>query len=198
VTIAYYLSHPQVQVDPAVPVPEWHLSDAGRERLATLAGAGWLASVRRIVSSEERKAIETAEVLAPMTDGAQVEILSGFHENDRSATGFLPPAEFEAMADAFFAAPDRSVRGWEPAADAQARIVGVVDAALADGDAPVLFVGHGGVGTLLKCHVKGEAIARSADQAAEGGHPGGGNVHAFSIAERRHLFGWTALEQVAS
>lgn len=197
-TIAYYLSHPQVQVDPAVPVPQWHLSDAGRARLTTLSGAGWLASVRRIVSSDERKAIETAEALAPMTDDARVEILSGFHENDRSATGFLPPAEFDATADAFFATPEASVRGWERAVDAQTRIVGAVDAALAGGDAPVLFVGHGGVGTLLKCHVKGEPIARAADQAAEGGHPGGGNVHAFSIAERRHLFGWTALEQVPS
>jgi len=197
-TIAYYLSHPQVQIDPAVPVPEWGLSDAGRARLATLAGAGWLGTVRRIVSSDERKAIETAEALMPMTDGARVEILPGFHENDRSATGFLPPAEFEVTADAFFAAPEQSVRGWERAADAQARIVGAVDAVLADGDTPVLFVGHGGVGTLLKCHVKGEPIARTADQAAEGGHPGGGNVHAFSIAGRRHLFGWTALEQVAS
>ncbi len=197
-TVAYYLSHPQVQIDPAVPVPEWGLSDAGRARLATLAGAGWLGTVRRIVSSDERKAIETAEALMPMTDGARVEILPGFHENDRSATGFLPPAEFEATADAFFAAPEQSVRGWERAADAQARIVGAVDAALADGEAPVLFVGHGGVGTLLKCHLKGEPIARTADQAAEGGHPGGGNVHAISIAGRRHLFGWTALEQVAS
>jgi broad specificity phosphatase PhoE len=197
-TVAYYLSHPQVQIDPAVPVPEWGLSDAGRARLATLAGAGWLGTVRRIVSSDERKAIETAEALMPMTDGARVEILPGFHENDRSATGFLPPAEFEVTADAFFAAPEQSVRGWERAADAQARIVGAVDAALADGEAPVLFVGHGGVGTLLKCHLKGEPVARTADQAAEGGHPGGGNVHAFSIAGRRHLFGWTALEQVAS
>lgn len=197
-TVAYYLSHPQVQVDPAVPVPQWGLSDAGRMRLAALAGAGWLASVRRIVSSDERKAIETAEMLAPMTNGGRVDILTGFHENDRSATGFLPPAEFEATADAFFAAPEESVRGWERAVDAQARIVGAVDAALADGEGPVLFVGHGGVGTLLKSHMKGEPIARAADQAAEGGHPGGGNVHAFSIAERRHLFGWTALEQVAS
>ena len=30
-------------------------------------------------------------------------------ENDRSATGYLPKAEFEAMADAFFARPDESV-----------------------------------------------------------------------------------------
>jgi hypothetical protein len=33
------------------------------------------------------------------------------HENDRSATGFLPPPEFEAVADAFFVRPLESVRG---------------------------------------------------------------------------------------
>ena len=29
-------------------------------------------------------------------------------ENDRSATGYLPRAEFEAMADAFFSRPDKA------------------------------------------------------------------------------------------
>lgn len=36
-------------------------------------------------------------------------------ENDRSSTGFLPPEEFEVVADAFFAQPGVSVRGWETA-----------------------------------------------------------------------------------
>jgi hypothetical protein len=69
------------------------------------------------------------------------------HENDRSATGFLPPAEFEHVANAFFAQPEASIRGWERAIDAQTRIRREVDIVLAralEGD--VLFVGHGGVG----------------------------------------------------
>lgn len=53
------------------------------------------------------------------------------HENDRSATGFLPPSEFESVADEFFAKPEVRVRGWEPAIDAQARIRSEVDAVLA-------------------------------------------------------------------
>ena len=32
-------------------------------------------------------------------------ILADLGENDRSATGYLPKAEFEALADAFFSAP---------------------------------------------------------------------------------------------
>src|SRR5262249_27973892 len=37
-------------------------------------------------------------------------------ENDRLATGYLPRLEFEAAVDEFFARPQTSVRGWEPAA----------------------------------------------------------------------------------
>jgi len=196
-TIAWYLSHPQVAIDPAVPVPAWGLSDAGRARMEALGGRAWLASIRRIVSSDEAKAVETAGIAARLS-GAPVEVLPGFHENDRAATGFLPPAEFEATADRFFAEPAQSVRGWERALDAQARIVGMVQAVLADhpADQAILFVGHGGVGTLLKCHIKGDPIARAHDQAAEGGDAGGGNVHAFTLAERRHLLGWAAMETV--
>jgi hypothetical protein len=34
----FYISHPQVRVDPAVPVSDWGLSEVGRARLAALAG----------------------------------------------------------------------------------------------------------------------------------------------------------------
>ena len=50
------------------------------------------------------------------------------HENDRSATGFLEPSEFERVADEFFARPTVSIGGWERAIDAQKRIVGEVEA----------------------------------------------------------------------
>jgi hypothetical protein len=63
------------------------------------------------------------------------------HENDRSATCFLEPNEFEAVADQFFAQSLVSVRGWERAIDAQFRIVREVEAVLAIGlTGDVLFV----------------------------------------------------------
>ena len=62
--IVRYLTHPQVQIDPAVPVPQWGLSPVGRARTEALANASWLASTTQIVSSGERKAIETAEIIA--------------------------------------------------------------------------------------------------------------------------------------
>lgn len=191
-TIAFYVSHPQVRIDPAVPVPQWTLSDAGFLRLTALRETAWVRSLAAIHSSDETKARATAASLAAIS-GCAVTVHGDMGENDRSATGFLPPAEFEAVADAFFAAPHASVRGWERAIDAQQRIVAAV-ARVLDGpgdDGPICFCGHGAVGTLLYCHLAGEPISRKRDQPA-----GGGNVIAFEIATRRPLFHWTPLEEV--
>lgn len=190
-----YLSHPQVRVDPTVPVPRWGLSDKGRDRMRAVAGRPWLADIRRIVASDETKAIEAAEIVGSAV-GVTVEIGAGLHENDRSATGFLPPDEFEIVADAFFAEPERSVRGWERAVDAQTRIVAAVRRMLNEDDRATLFVGHGGVGTLLHCAIAGQPIDRSHDQGRCGADPGGGNVHAFSHDMVRTLYGWTPMEEL--
>ena len=52
------------------------------------------------------------------THTLSVEERPGIGENDRSATGFVPAEEFEALADTFFADPHTSIRGWERAIDA--------------------------------------------------------------------------------
>jgi broad specificity phosphatase PhoE len=186
-----YLTHPQVEIDPTIPVPQWSLSAVGRRRVAALAASGWLSGTTAILSSGERKAIETAEILATAL-GLTVEVREAMHENDRSATGFLPPEEFETVANAFFAKPDTSVRGWERAVDAQARIVREMEAVLAQpqrGD--VLVVGHGAVGTLLCCHYSKVPISRAHDQPA-----GGGNYFTFRRNDGRVLHSWRAMEVV--
>ena len=192
---ALYITHPQVRIDPAVPVPEWGLSDIGAERVREASRLPWAHALRRIVSSAETKAIETARILS-QTSGAAIDIIETMHENDRSATGFLPPPEFEKAADWFFAHPQESFHGWERAIDAQARIVDAVRAVLDRHDLqqPIAFVGHGGVGTLLKCHIEGRGISRSKDQP-----PGGGNLFRFSIADfslaaASPTCDWTAME----
>ena len=187
---ALYITHPQVRIDPSVPVPEWGLSDIGTARATLAATRPWASELGLIVSSGERKAIETAEILATAS-GAMVEIIEAMHENDRSATGFLAPPEFEKAADWFFAHPHESFKGWERAIDAQARIVSHVEAVLSrhKPQVPVAFVGHGGVGTLLKCHLEGKPIARQGDQP-----PGGGNLFCFDLAKRALSCDWTPME----
>jgi len=117
-TLVRYLTHPQVQIDPHVPVPSWRLSGVGAARVQALITAGWLAGTTLVVSSAEQKALETAEPLAAAL-GIPLEIREEMHENDRSATGFLAPVEFASVANEFFAYPNQSIRGWERAVDAQ-------------------------------------------------------------------------------
>lgn len=189
-TFGLYITHPQVKIDPQVPVRRWGLSDIGRARAIQAAQRPWTKSIGRIVSSDEVKAIESAQHLAGAA-GVTIEVAEHMHENDRSATGFLPPPEFEAAADWFFSHPDESFKGWERAADAQARIVSAVSRILADHDpaVPIAFVGHGGVGTLLKCHLLHQPIARTEDQPG-----GGGNLFCFSLADRAVTCDWTPIE----
>lgn len=190
-TVIYYLSHPEVTIDPAIPVPEWGLSARGRARVLAVRNAAWLRACRRIVTSAERKAVETAELIAAAS-GAEIVVRPAMHENDRSATGFLVPAEFEQVANEFFARPEESVRGWERASDAQARITAELEAVLADHDAatPLLLVGHGGVGTLLYCRHAGLAIDRRHDQ------PKGGSVFALDAQTLTPRFAWQPMEEV--
>lgn len=190
-----YLTHPQVLIDPAKPVPDWSLNVEGAARVAALAAAlGALSTTRRIISSAEVKALETARPLAEAL-GVPVEIRPEMHENDRSATGFLPPAEFEAVADQFFAHPGQSVRGWETADHAQARILREVNGCLSEGgQGDVLFVGHGGVGTLLFCALGGLPISRTYDQ----GPGGGGCWFAFDLTDRKPHQGWQMMETLSA
>ncbi len=188
-----YLTHPQVAIDPEVPVPDWGLSELGRTRAQMATALPWAGAIRHVISSAERKAIETANIFAESAR-LPVQTIETLHENDRSATGFLPPEEFEKVADQFFAEPDQSIRGWETARAAQERIVSAVRQCLAElpGAEPVLFTGHGGVGTLLKCHLTGAPISRIHDQ------PGGGGCwyrfdKADLMSQAANALSWEAL-----
>jgi len=186
-----YLTHPQVRIDPSVPVPQWSLSEVGSARVAAFARRRVLPGTTMIVTSAETKAVETAAPIASEL-GLETAVRPDMHEKDSSATGFLPPPEFETVADLFFAHPEKSIGGGERAVDAQARIVRETEATLAGhrgGD--IVFVGHGGVGTLLLCHLAGFPISRVHDQPA-----GGGNLFAHDLSTGKLLHGWVAMERV--
>lgn len=186
-----YISHANVVVDPSKPVPRWSLSDVGRERHVRFGQTPLIKTVTSVFSSDETKAIEAAEAMFP-EGSPSIEVRDGLHENDRSATGFLPPDKFQHMADQFFASPETSVRGWERAVDAQTRIVDAVMRILIEGepDDVVAVVGHGGVGTLLYCHVAGVGIDRSFDQPPNGG----GNVLIMDMNKTAKIKPWTPME----
>ncbi len=163
-----FISHPEVVVDPSAPVTQWRLSEQGQARAKAFALAIADRGVEVLCSSSEQKAIDTAAILGA-TLGVAVDAADDLGENDRSATGFLPPAEFERTADRFFARPDESVRGWETASDAQRRIVRAVRR-ISSGhpDRKIALVAHGAVGSLLLSDLLGVPISRDHDQPRQG------------------------------
>ena len=151
----------------------------------------WIRSVTSIFCSTEQKAIDGAAIIADQLSLSftQIEALG---ENDRSSTGFLKKDAFEAMAARFFNNPEESIAGWERAIDAQTRIVNAIKT-LTNADSTegnIAIVSHGGVGTLLLCHLSGVAIDRSMDQPGSGG----GNYFSFDRESFKLIHGWLPLE----
>jgi broad specificity phosphatase PhoE len=163
-----FISHPEVVVDPQTDVRQWRLSDIGLARMTAFVGRSDVDEVRSIWTSGETKAIEAANVLAQRLR-MPIRIDKELAENDRGATGYLPRDDFERLADAFFAEPERSVYGWERGIDAQRRIVRSVERIIrARGAGDVAVVSHGAVGSLLLCHYQKRPISRAADQPFQG------------------------------
>ena len=187
----YFITHPEVVIDPAVPVPRWPLSVQGLARMRLLLRQPWVTQITAVYCSAEQKAIDGASLLAAHLALPVYQVLE-LGENDRSATGYLPEAEFERVVDQFFAYPAVSIRGWEPAAVAQQRIGRAVTALLAQdaSSGSIAMVAHGGVGTLLLCALAEYPIARRYEQPGKGG----GNYYAFDAQSRVLRHGWRPID----
>jgi broad specificity phosphatase PhoE len=187
----YLITHPNVVISRDVPVPRWPLSELGKQRMRAGLKQPWVRDVTSIYCSTEQKALDGAEILAGHL-GIGFETVEALGENDRSATGFLPPEAFERVADQFFASAETSVRGWERAIDAQSRMVHAVER-IGNTDktsGAIAIVSHGAVGTLLYCHLAGEPIDRRRDQPPNGG----GNYYRFTVSPRAAHFWWRAFD----
>lgn len=186
-----FLTHPEVVIDPAIPVPAWPLSQLGRARMTRFAEM-LTGEVAAIWCSGERKARDGAEILSGRWR-APIEIDPALGENDRSATGYIGPPEFWEVVAQFFERPHESIRGWETARNAQTRIVAAIDRVLdkaPGGD--VVVVSHGGVGRLLMAHWQGVGIGDE----ARPGHPGGGCWFTLDRDPPALAGGWRTIEDL--
>ena len=63
-TIVHFITYPEVIIDPTLPVTNWQLLSAGARPMQLAVQRPWVASVRTVFCSEERRAIEAADILA--------------------------------------------------------------------------------------------------------------------------------------
>jgi len=186
----YFLTHPDVLIDPKIPVPLWSLSERGLQRMKKVLNESWIQDIDSIYCSTEKKAIDGAEIVADHL-ALHFEKIEKLGENDRSSTGFLNSDDFEETADLFFSNPDKSIRGWETATAAQKRITDCLTEILKKdskkGD--ILIIAHGGVGTLLLCSIKQSNISRKEDQPSTNG----GNYFLYNTDPRELIHGWKTI-----
>jgi broad specificity phosphatase PhoE len=185
-----FVTHPEVTIDPAVPVPEWSLSALGVKRMRLFCDHPFVRNITQIFSSGEKKARDGADMLSRHL-GLIHNVDPGLAENDRSATGYLPKAEFVEVAKMFFKYPCRSISGWERAIDAQRRMVTTVHNIVAGSPGQnIALISHGGVGTLLMCHLRHHPISLSLKPPA----PEGGCYFALDATTFRLIHDWLEFE----
>jgi uncharacterized protein YhfF/broad specificity phosphatase PhoE len=182
-----YITHPEVVIDPDIPVPQWPLSAVGAERMRLFSRNPALGGAKCVWCSTQTKAQLGARILGEALNLPVVE-LQELGENDRSSTGYVAPPRFWELVDVFFSRPDESVEGWENARHAQARTMQAIDHVIANSpEGDILIVGHGGVGRLALASLRGELIERSVEQ------QGQGNWFSFDRETRRLISSWQPL-----
>jgi broad specificity phosphatase PhoE len=190
--LVYFITHPDVVIDPEIPVPRWPLSERGRERMKKLLAKPWIKNLGSIYCSTEQKAIDGAAILAEHLS-LRYEMVKGLEEIDRSSTGYLPHAEHAATAAKFFADPERSIRGWETARNAQQRIIEAVEGLIEKdrGSKNIAIVSHGAVGVLYLCRLKQCPI--SAAEGSAGAN--GGSYYCFEVISKALVHGWQLIDE---
>ncbi|MDX1664249.1 MAG: histidine phosphatase family protein [Candidatus Promineifilaceae bacterium] len=115
-----FIRHSQSRPTPGQPASSWPLTSVGRERCQPL--ARWLSSHEplTIVSSEERKAMETAQLAASQL-GIPWSTASGLQEHDRTGEPYHSQEQFLALVERLFREPQATVFGRESGAQALAR-----------------------------------------------------------------------------
>ena len=143
-----FLRHAETLVSPDSPASEWHLTPSGQSKSHELAASGILGEIDAIVSSDEMKAIETAEPFARMF-GLEIERNPNFRELNRNASPFPNRAEYLSCVQEVLRTPSARPNGWECAADTLVRTKSGVQQIMSQhGSKRVLVVSHGLVLTL--------------------------------------------------
>lgn len=114
------VKHAKPLINPAVPAAEWGLSSEGRAKCLRLADRLRPYDPSVVISSDEPKARETAEITARRLN-LRVQVAPGLHEHDRRGVPFLSDDDFRAAVSKFFSNPSDLVMGRETAHQASER-----------------------------------------------------------------------------
>ncbi len=143
------VKHSLPVIDLNLPPNRWILSQEGRNRCTRLAQQ--LAPYRpeEVFSSDEPKALRTAQIIADIL-GIAYQTVNDLHEHERPKPGLLSAGEFEQQVNALFTYPEQIVFGAESASQAQKRFhLAVMSMISRYQGKTILIVAHGTVISLF-------------------------------------------------
>lgn len=156
-TYLILVKHSLPEIQESLPAREWILSEEGRLRARRLAERLIQYEPEIIVSSQEPKARETAEIIASSLK-VELQFADDLHEHDRSSTLYLSRNDFENSVREFFANPDKLVFGNETANEAYERFAQAVYSILeSHQNKTIAVVAHGTVISLFVSRLAGIA-----------------------------------------
>jgi broad specificity phosphatase PhoE len=151
------VKHSLPKVVASLPANEWNLSDDGRTRAGRLAEQLRSFEPDVIVSSEEPKAKETAEIVSRLLQ-LELQIVPNLYEHDRSNISYLSRDQFQTSVREFFQKPDQLVFGKETADQAHARFYRAVHSILNEHrNKTIVIVSHGTVISLFVSRLTGSS-----------------------------------------
>lgn len=154
-TTVYFITHPEVIPDPAIPISMWDYTDYGWARWEKILKKLWIKEIERLYSSPQVRAVKAAQQMADSL-GYNLRIREDLGPIIRPDKKFLPAEEFAAAKGQFYEFPGNSIVGWEKAIDAQKRIIVAVDTILQESQNinHIGVVSHEDMAILLLCHIK--------------------------------------------
>jgi broad specificity phosphatase PhoE len=151
------VKHSLPKIRENVPAREWRLSEEGRVRAERLAEELRRFQPDAIISSNEPKAKETAEIISRLHH-LKFHIAEDLHEHDRSNVSHLSQEQFRTSVREFFQKPDELVFGKETADQAHARFYRAVHSVLNEHEnKTIVVVSHGTVISLFVSRLTGSS-----------------------------------------
>jgi broad specificity phosphatase PhoE len=151
------VKHSLPQIEEDRPANTWKLSAEGQVRARRLAEHLERFEPEAIISSNEPKAKETADILAGHFQ-LNMQMIPDLHEQDRSNVPYLSERAFQASIREFFEKPDELVFGSETANQAYTRFYRAVHSILSEyQNKTVVIVTHGTVISLFVSRLTGSS-----------------------------------------
>lgn len=144
----HIIRHADVIIDAKAQADAWSLSPDAEGDVVGLLDCFDPSPLRRVITSREKKAMQTGQILADALD-LPIEARQGLEEHHRSQNDFLDAATFRTVVADFFARPNERVFGEESANASLKRFDATVRIVMDETDNDELIISHGRVISLF-------------------------------------------------